>query len=291
MNRAPPTGPTLAPAVPLSLGHVVGGRPLVHDGRLVVAAAGAGDAWTDDVSPEVNPLDEDTRRALASQWLDDALAEHASIAAFTRVATQLLALAAPPELLEGAHRAALDEVRHAKLCFTLASMYGGAWKAPGAIDVGAVREARCDLPSVAREALVEGCLGEGTAAALARRAADRCEDPEVKRCLAGIADDEARHEALAWSILTWCLDRGADDVADAVAQALRAMPATVPLFDLPRGVDRAQWAAAGRALPEEAAAAHAGVAAGVSARAWQHPKMAARVSAVTPRRSPPRSRR
>ena len=89
----------------------------------------------------------------------------------------------------------------------------------------------------------------------------------------------------------WCLDRGGDDVGDAVAQALRAMPATVPLFDLPRGVDRAVWSASGRALPEEAAATHATVAAGVSSRAWQHPKMSSRVSAVTPRRAQPRSRR
>lgn len=291
MHRTDAPEPSPSPDAPRPVSAPPGGRPLVHDGRIVVAATASGDAWIDDVSPEVNPLDDVTRRALASQWLDDALAEHASIAAFTRVAAQLLALGAPPELLEGAHRAALDEVRHARLCFTLASMYGGAWKAPGAIDIGAVREARCDLAAVAREALVEGCLGEGTAAALARRAAARCEDPEVQRCLATVAEDEGRHEALAWSVLAWCLDRGNDDVADAVAQALRAMPATVPLFDLPPGVDRAVWSAAGRALPEEAAAAHAEVAAGVSARAWQHPKMAARVTAVTPRRAQPRSRR
>jgi hypothetical protein len=286
MNRAVPPGHS-----PLSLGTIVGGRPLVHDGRLIVADTATSDLWTDDVSPEVNPLDDVTRRALAAQWLDDGLAEHASIAAFTRVATQLLAVGAPPEMLEDAHRAALDEVRHARLCFTLAGMYGGAWKAPGAIDVGAIRDARCDLASIAREALVEGCLGEGTAASLAATASKRCDDPEVKRCLAAIADDEARHEALAWRILTWCLDRGGDDVGDAVAQALRAMPATVPLFDLPPGVDRRQWSACGRALPEEAAATHATVAASVSSRAWQHPKMASRVSAVSPRRAQPRSRR
>jgi hypothetical protein len=263
----------------------------VHEGRVVVAAIASGDAWIDELSPEVNPLDEPTRRALAAQWLDDALAEHASIAAFTRVAAQLLALGAPPELVEGAHHAALDEVRHAKLCFTLASMYGGAWKAPGSLDIGAVRKARCDLAALACEALVEGCLGEGTASALARRAAQHCTDPDVTRCLVTIAEDEARHEGLAWSIFTWSLERGNDDVAAAVAQALHAMPGTIPGVELPTGVDRGTWSAAGRVLPEEVAAAHAAVAAAVAARAWQHPKMATHITAVTPRRAQPRSRR
>jgi hypothetical protein len=286
MDRPAAPGPApLCTASPRALP----GRPLVHDGRLVVASVRAGDGWIDELSPEVNPLDELTRRALADQWLDDALAEHASIAAFTRVAAQLLALGGPPELLEGAHRAALDEVRHARVCFTLASMYGAAWKAPDVIDIRAVREARCDLAAVAREALVEGCLGEGTAAALARQAAARCADPEVKRCLEGIADDESRHEELAWSIVGWCLARASDAVAEALAQALRAMPAAVPLFELPAGVDRAAWVAAGRCLPAEAAAAHATVAARVAARAWAHPQMAPQVAAS--RRAAPRPRR
>ena len=134
-------------------------------------------------------------------WLDDALAEHASIAAFTRVSMQLLAVGAPPELVAGAHTAALDEVRHARLCFTLASMYGARWEAPGALSPDAIRNAACDRASIAREALLEGCLGEGVAAAIARAACATVEDPEVLRVLEVIADDEKRHAKLTWSIL------------------------------------------------------------------------------------------
>lgn len=267
------------------------GRPLVYAGASVVARRASGPGWIDELSPEVNALDAPTREALAAAWRDDAYAEHASIAAFTRVAMQLLAVAAPPELLEGAHRAALDEVRHARLCFTLASMYGACWEAPGPIAPDAIRHAACDLPSIAREALLEGCLGEGVAAAIARASRDTAEDPEVMSALATIADDEARHCELAWSIMGWCLDTGGSPVADAVGDALRALAAADFSLELPAGVDAATWASHGRVDPARAEALHQGVARAVVERAWRHPAMAGRVAAITPRRGAPRSRK
>lgn len=258
---------------------------------MVTAATRETHAWTLDLTPEVNPLDPTLRAALARHWLDDALAEHASVAAFTRVATQLLAVGAPPALVDGALAAARDEVRHARQCFTLASMYGAAWKGPGALPVAAVREARCDAASIAREALVEGCLGEGTAAALLARAAKAADDPEVRGVLEATAADEARHADLAWEILRWCLEQPEGAVADAVADALRALPAVAPVFELPPGVTADAWSRAGRATPELGAAAHAEVVARVTERAWRHPKLAGRIQAVSPRRGQPRSRR
>ncbi len=248
-------------------------------------------AWIDDLTPEVNPLDAATRDALAHAWRDDAFAEHASIGAFTRVAMQLLAVGAPPELVEGAHRAALDEVRHAKLCFTLASLYGARWEAPGALSPDAIRGAVCELPVIAREALLEGCLGEGVAAALARDAAEHCDDVAVKSALTAIADDEARHRDLAWKILGWCLDTGGDRVADAVADALRALSAAEFALELPAGVDRAVWVSCGRVDPARAEALHEAVATQVGTRTWAHPAMASRVTAVARRPSTPRARR
>jgi hypothetical protein len=266
------------------------GRPLVYAGASVVAERASGPAWIDELSPEVNALDAPTRAALAAAWLDDAYAEHASIAAFTRVSMQLIAVAAPPELLEGAHRAALDEVRHARLCFTLASMYGARWEAPGPIAPDAIRHAVCDRVSLAREALLEGCLGEGVAAAIARASRDTAEDPAVMSALATIADDEARHCELAWSIVGWCLDTGGAAVVQAADDALRALAAADFSLERPAGVDAATWASHGRVDPARAEALHQGVARGVAERAWRHPAMAGRVS-VTPRRGAPRARR
>ncbi len=266
------------------------GRPLVYAGASVVAERASGAGWIDELSPEVNALDATTRAALAAAWRDDAFAEHASIAAFTRVAMQLIAVAAPPELLEGAHRAALDEVRHARLCFTLASMYGARWEAPGPIAPDAIRHAVCDRASLAREALLEGCLGEGVAAAIARASRDTAEDPAVMGALATIADDEARHCELAWSILGWCLETGGAAVAQAVDDALRALAAADFSLELPAGVDAAAWASHGRVDPARAEALHEATARSVAERAWRHPAMAGRVS-VSPRRGAARSRR
>ena len=267
------------------------GRPLVHEGRAVIAARAEHAAWIDDLSPEVNSIDPRTRAALAQAWLDDALAEHASIASFTRVSMQLLSVGAPPELLEGAHRAARDEVRHARVCFTLASMYGARWEAPGDLATDAIRHAVCDRAALAREALLEGCLGEGVAAAVARASAETAEDPVVKGALEGIAADETHHCELAWRILAWCLETGGDPAADAASDALRALAAAEFSLDLPRGVDRAQWVACGRMDPSRAEAIHDAVARSVAERAWRMKALASRVSAVSPRRAQPRSRK
>lgn len=238
--------------------------------------------------PKVNALDAPTRAALAAAWLDDAYAEHASIAAFTRVSMQLIAVAAPPELLEGAHRAALDEVRHARLCFTLASMYGARWEAPGPIAPDAIRHATCRRVSLAREALLEGCLGEGVAAAIARASRDTAEDPAVMGALATIADDEARHCRV--------VDPGV--VPRDRAARWRRLSTTrcgrwrrpTSRWSSPEGIDAATWASHGRVDPARAEALHEAVARRGRARV-EAPRDGGPLSAISPRRGAARSRR
>ncbi|MFO0647539.1 MAG: ferritin-like domain-containing protein [Polyangiales bacterium] len=155
------------------------GRPLVRDDAPVIAAREASAAWLDGRATDLAGLDAATRAALARAWLDDARAEHASIAAFTRLSMQLLAAGAPPDLLAETHRAAIDEVRHAQRCFTLASAYGAARGARWPLDRGDPRGAL--RPRDARaEALLDGCVGEGVAAVVARASSDDARDPEVR---------------------------------------------------------------------------------------------------------------
>ncbi|MBK7581241.1 MAG: hypothetical protein IPI67_13630 [Myxococcales bacterium] len=47
--------------------------------------------------------------------------EHSSIASFAKVALDLPALGAPPELVAATHHAALDEIEHATLAYAVAS--------------------------------------------------------------------------------------------------------------------------------------------------------------------------
>ena len=71
---------------------------------------------------------------LAAAWLEIAQLEHASIAAFASLSLRLLAAGAPAELVTASHRAALDEVEHARIAFELASVYGGRRVGPGRFD-------------------------------------------------------------------------------------------------------------------------------------------------------------
>jgi hypothetical protein len=162
------------------------------------------------------------RRRLAELWSQDALLEHASIASFARFSLQLLAVAAPPRLLEAAHRAALDEVEHAKLCFRLASKYGGTPVAPGPLPLEGDVIGSTDLASIAAATATEGCIGETIGAVEARAALDAAEPEDVRSALERIAGDESNHAELAWEFVRWALDQGDEQVRSAVRGAFRA---------------------------------------------------------------------
>jgi hypothetical protein len=71
----------------------VGGRPLLDAGAAVLPEVRAGAAGAPIAGDDA--LDERTRAALAAAWLEDARAEHASIASFARAAIELLPRPSP----------------------------------------------------------------------------------------------------------------------------------------------------------------------------------------------------
>ena len=74
-----------------------------------------------------------------------------------------------------------------------------------------------DLDTLARESFVDGCVGEAIGAAIARRGAELAIDTVIGETLASIAADEQRHAELAWTIVAFCIERGGDMVARALA--------------------------------------------------------------------------
>jgi len=64
---------------------------------------------------------------------------------------------------------------------------------------------------------VDGMHGEGAAVERARLAAPRAGSLRIRQILDRIAVDEHRHASLARRIATWTVERGGDDVRDAVA--------------------------------------------------------------------------
>ncbi len=196
------------------------GRPFVVAGKKAVAKVGsAASSWSEAATPSLAGLSAEDRRELAQAWLSDALLEHASVASFGRFALELLAVGAPDDLVADAHRAALDEVQHAKLCFALASTYANTALRPAKFAMGGALEVREDLAEIARAVVREGCIGETLAAAQAAFQLETASDPAVRAALATIVEDESRHAELAWRTLVWLLQEGGDAVRMAAREA------------------------------------------------------------------------
>jgi hypothetical protein len=121
-------------------------------------------------------------------------------------------LGAPPELLLETHRAAADEIEHARICFGLAERYGAGAVGPGPLELDGCLEDSQDLEAILHGLMEEACIGETLAAIELLHAASTAEDPALRRALQGIADDELRHAQLGWRCLTWILHERAPEL-------------------------------------------------------------------------------
>ncbi|WP_434425801.1 hypothetical protein [Nannocystis pusilla] len=203
------------------------GRPFLVEETARTARPIARADWSSPVAPALAGLAGRERAALAAEWTEDGLAEHASVAAFARFALQLLALGAPAVLVEAAQQAMADEIVHARLCFGLAAAYGGEAQGPSPLPLAGALAGVDDLVAVTVATLREGCVGETLAALQAEAALAGAQDPAVRAALAQIAADELRHAELAWSFVAWALERGGPAVHAACAAALAAAEANV----------------------------------------------------------------
>jgi hypothetical protein len=195
------------------------GRLLVEQGQVRVAQARTSNDWTAKIAElDLAGMTPATRESIATRWSVDAAYEHASVAAFSRVSLALLAFGAPPQLVADVHRAALQEIEHARVSYALASRYAGAPIGPGplAMDLGAGYATLVDL---AIDTLLHGCVGETVAAEHARRSAETAQDPVLRALFSQIAEDEEDHAALAFRLLAWAVQTGGENVARAVAAA------------------------------------------------------------------------
>lgn len=252
------------------------GRPFRRQGRALTAQVALGAGWELPEAPALAPklaaaplptappvepqldLPDDLQQALAQVYCEEARAEHASIAAFSHLSLQLLALGAPPALLNSTHHAALDEVRHARTFFALASTYSktpvGAGLFPQALlpPPAWPTDRAAQLVRLAQESVLDGCLGEGVAAALLAEGSRCAADPGLSALLATVAGDEQRHTELAWDIVTWALAEGGTLVAEALQQTLPRLPEVAPRPSKPPIGSALLWQAHGKVFGEKA---------------------------------------
>jgi hypothetical protein len=229
-------------------------RPLLVGTSLRSASAVPREDWlAADADPTNAPGDVDaaTLAALARAYAIDGCEEHASIAAFARLTLHLLAVGAPPELVEKAHLASLDEIRHARACFALARRYDGRALGPGPLAMGNLfpaSGATLGLAEMAALCAEEGCVGETLGVLLAYDTLSRTTDPLVRRLFEGMAVEETAHVELAWRVVAWCVAHGGDPVRAAVRDAIQRGIAATRASDVRAygGVDTKAWNAHGR---------------------------------------------
>ncbi len=205
------------------------GRPFTIEGRARMAGTTRRGDWSATV--EEQPVD----AAVAAWWLRAAQAEHASVASFSRFALELMHLGAPPDLLAEAHMAGLDEIRHAQLCFGMASAHGAGAVGPGALSVEGALSGGLDIVSIARRLVEEACVGETLAALEAAEGARLATEPLARAALSEIAADEQRHATLGWRCLRWVLARCAPSER---AEVVSALHAAIARDDQPTGSAR-----------------------------------------------------
>ena len=114
--------------------------------------------------------------------------EAASVHAFERLALDLRARGAPDGLVRLARSSARDEVRHARVTAKLARRFGAEARPPR----GLVSRSMT-LEELVRQNAVEGCVRETFGALVALWQSTHAHDAGVRRAMAGIAADEARH--------------------------------------------------------------------------------------------------
>lgn len=191
--------------------RAIEGRPFVDDnGNPLHAQLEANQpAWSaEKVQSEITSTDE----ALGREWAERALGEHASVPAFAAFTIALMSNNAPPALVQDALTAAMDEIRHAKTSFEIASLLLGTTVEPGPIPPSTHTFA-ADLTSLAVAAAQEGCIDETLSALAAAYEVDTRLDQNprinestkamLKAKIRTIALEEARHSALAWRTVLW----------------------------------------------------------------------------------------
>jgi hypothetical protein len=214
------------------------GRPLTVGEHAHVAHATRGSGWSTPGSRDVDGVDRAERVMLAERMRDAGLEEHASIAAFARTICELLALGAPAALVARTNAALADEIHHAQESFAWAEALGGAACAPGSLSaaVAPFDADRGDHGALLRDVFRGGCIGETLAVERALQRSLSSPTDGLREFYAKLADDEARHAALAFDTVDWLVTTHGElrTVLDEEIARLKgslAHATVAPLFD------------------------------------------------------------
>ena len=163
-------------------------------------------------------LTDDERRRLACTWTRRAAAEYLAVSTFAVLTIDLVAAAAPADVLSLALRAGIDEVRHAELCLRMVELYSGKHilPPPGMSSLPDDPK-RPKLHQALTNALLVSCVSETYATTVLSATRELTTDPCAQEVLTAIYSDEVMHARLGWAYLRYALDRGGDEARAAAA--------------------------------------------------------------------------
>jgi hypothetical protein len=203
------------------------GRPMRYENELVLAPEIARTGWGDiDVAAAAREVAATPERI--AHWKHVALLEHGSVAAFANVSLELMALGAPASMVEAAHVAALDEIRHARIFWSLVKELSDEDVGPGPMTIP---HQPIDAERILVSTVVEGCVGETLGALVFFEVAERV-GGELGKLYRAIAEEEATHAELAFRIVRFLVGsdpRLAERARDAARRASRQGS---PMLDL-----------------------------------------------------------
>ena len=168
------------------------------------------------------------RFLLGGEWTERGLGEHASVASFSAFSIALMTNNAPSDLVEDALTAGMDEIRHARTSFEVASKLVGKPVGPGPLPPSNHKFDH-DLTSLALAVAREGCVDETLSAIIADLEVEDISQvleegtqgsmysnierdtlAWIKDEMHIIAKEESSHAALAWRTLNWVCDIDSD---------------------------------------------------------------------------------
>ena len=193
--------------------QVVVGRPFTVDGDSRMAKSIQCDvqdtyysqSWKENLDLTISNNITDNQR-IGQHWLQHAEAEHASIASFARHTLQLMSIGAPSMLLAASQQASLDEIKHAKICYGIASAFLDTDFFPGPLEV-TNSMSQMSIKDIIKSLVQEGCIEETLSAMEARFQARWTDIPAIKDSLEAIAMEETSHAQLAWNTISWIIGK------------------------------------------------------------------------------------
>jgi hypothetical protein len=250
----------------------------VERDRIVDAWADAGDAGLEPVSPwwlsgtplgaehqrlmrrrqlpipwaetTAGALTDAERARLAETWRRRAAAEYLAVSTFSVLAVDLVAAAAPADVLSHCVRSQLDEIRHAELAIRMVEIYGGGRSEPPAGLSNLPHEkGRPRLHQAVANTLLVSCVSETYATTVLTATRDLTTDPVAHAVLTSIYSDEVMHARLGWSYLRWGIEKGGQGVIDAAAEMVpRALRGVANVIERERPIGEVTEAVRGHGL-------------------------------------------